>query len=564
MRRDRRLVVSGVTAAVFLMLAGVMLWHGHDDALESPPLRAFSLDRRPQSGHYLFDYAGNLEHYEEGVHRFLRRMSERFHIEALIVTLPAMPAQSSAETLAADLVNRWRIGGKFEGRGLLLLLIEQDKQVKLEVTYELEDVFTDVFTGYIEDLQLRPYYLDDDIGTGLVAVMEELEQRAALKRQGEFSPGVIDRLDAELLAGGAGARRSLDRYGREREAAAALADGPGKGARSPQEAWSVMLAKWAGEGADIDMNVYTAMTRLAMGDPDHPDARTRRSLAHWRNTDYQVLQDGEHAVIWFGNVKGWDNAPFLFCRTPTGWKFDIVHQRRLVVMGENPDWMIEQGDYPYVGLLGGARQSTGKDLPLLAEDRYSCRNDTGTARRIRMLEKTLDDSPDDIDVLLSLARLDVITGRRPTHVQPLLKRLRELAPDNPEVYRYDAIYNVDTYFQYKTALKDMQAYVTLRPDDAYGYNFTGFLYYRLGDYAASIEALERAVVLAPDNVYAYSLLARDYALLHRKADSESSRQRYREQSLAMLEKAAGAPTHDAERVARLRRWLGRRLNNVEK
>ena len=50
----------------------------------------------------------------------------------------------------------------------------------------------------------------------------------------------------------------------------------------------------------------------------------------------------------------------------------------------------------------------------------------------------------------------------------------------------------------------MQAYVTLRPDDAYGYNFTGFLYYRLGDYAASIEALERAVVLAPDNVCAYS------------------------------------------------------------
>ena len=57
MRRDLRLVVAGVTGAVFLMLAGVMLWHGHDDALESPPLRAFSLDRRPQSGRYLFDYA---------------------------------------------------------------------------------------------------------------------------------------------------------------------------------------------------------------------------------------------------------------------------------------------------------------------------------------------------------------------------------------------------------------------------------------------------------------------------------------------------------------------------
>jgi tetratricopeptide (TPR) repeat protein len=559
MRRGRRLAVLGVAGAVLLTLAWVKLWPGGDDALEPTPLRAFSLDSRPQSGRYLFDYAGNLEHYEEGVHRFLRRMSERFHIEAVIVTLPAMPAQTYPEALAVDLVNHWRIGGGFEGRGLLLLLVEQDKQVKLEVTYELEDVFTDAFTGYIEDLQLRPYYFADDIGTGLVAVMEELEQRAELKQQGEYTPGVIASLDAELLAGGAGARRSLDRYEKERESAAAAADGPGKGARSPQEAWSVMLTKWAGEGADIDMDVYTGMTRMAMGDPNHADARIGRSLPHWRNADYQVLQDGEYAVIWFGNVKGWDNAPFLFCRTPTGWKFDIVHQRQLVVMGENPDWMIEQGDYPYVGLLVDAPQSTGKDLPLPAEDRYFCRDDAGLARQIRELEKAHDDSPDDIGVLLSLARLGVITGQRPAHVQPLLKRLRELAPDNPEVYRYAAIYNVNAFFQYKTALKDMQAYIELRPDDAFGHNFIGFLYNHLGDYEASIESLERAVGLAPDNVYAYSLLARDYALLYRKAESDSSRRRHREQSLTMLQKAASSPTPDAVRVARLRAWLDRRL-----
>ena len=561
MRRGRHLAILGVAVAALLTFAWVKLWPGREEAREPPPLKVFALDHRPQSGRYLFDYAGNLAHYEEGVHRFLRRMSERFHIEAVIVTLPAMPAQTYPEALAADLVNRWRIGSGFEGRGLLLLLVERDKQVKLEVTYELEDVFTDAFTGYIEDLQLRPYYLAGDIGTGLVAVMEELEQRAELKRQGEYTPGIIARLDAELLAGGAGARRSLDRYEKERESAAA-ADGQGKGARSPQEAWSVMLTKWAGEGADIDVDVYTAMTRLAMGDPDHADSRTRRSLRHWRNADYQVHQDGEHAVIWFGNVKGWDNAPFLFCRTPTGWKFDIVHQRRLVVMGENPDWMIEQGDYPYVGLLGGARQSTGKDLPLLAGDRYICRDDAVISRRIRELEKAHDESPDDIGVLLSLVRINVITGRRPAHVTPLLNRLRKLAPDNPEVYRYGAIYNVNSFFQYKTALKDMQAYAALRPDDAFGHNFNGFLFYRLGDYQASIESLERAVELAPDNVYAYSLLARDYALLYRKAESDVIRRRYREQSLAMLQKAVDSPTPDAARVARLRTWLDRRLNKA--
>lgn len=162
--------------------------------------------------------------------------------------------------------------------------------------------------------------------------------------------------------------------------------------------------------------------------------------------------------------------------------------------------------------------------------------------------------------MLALARLNVITGRRPNHVTPLLQRLRELVPNQPAVYKYSAIYNVNSFFQYETALKDMEIYRKLRPDDVFGHNFIGFLHYRLGNYQASIESLERAIELAPDNVYAYSLLARDYALLYRQAKSPLSRQRYRDQSLAMLEKAVNTPTADTIRVARLRSWLERRLH----
>lgn len=417
--------------AVLISLAWVATpGRRYDDARERPPLQAFSIESRPQGYRYLFDYAGNLEDYEESVHGFLRRMSERLHIEAVIVTLPVLPGKTSLEELAVDLVDRWRIGSEHEGRGLLLLLVEHDRQVKLEVTYELEDVFTDAFTAHVQDLQLRRYYLADDIGSGLIAVMEELEQRAQLEHRSDYTQGVVARLDEQLLSGGAGARRKLERYEDERESAAAITDGPGKGAGSPQEAWNVMLTKWAGHGADIDVDVYTEMSNLAMGDPDEADPRTRRSVSHWRNANYQVLQDTEHAVIWFGNVKGWDNAPFLFCRTPTGWKFDIVHQRRLVVMGKSPDWMIEQGDYPYVKLLHQAPQSTGKDLPLPAEDHYSCQDDAELARQIRELEKTRERSPDDVAVRMALVRLNVITGRRPIHVQPLLERLKEARPES--------------------------------------------------------------------------------------------------------------------------------------
>jgi Zn-dependent protease with chaperone function len=493
----------------------------HDRPLEGAPAAALALDHRPHAGRYLFDYAGDLQHYEEGAHRFLRGMSERFHIEAVIVTLPQLPADRYIEEVAVELVDRWRIGAEHDGRGVLLLLVAKGKQVKLEVTYELEDVFTDAFARYVEDLQLRPYYLAGDIGTGLVAVMEELEQRAQIKHQRQYTPRTVAGLDDALLSGGAGTRRNLARYETDGEAARASSDPPSQGARSPEEAWSTMLAKWAGKGADLRVEVYTEMTKLAMGDPDQADPRTRRSVGHWANADYQIRQDGDHAVIWFGNIQGWNNAPFFFCRTPTGWKFDIVHQRRLVVMGRSPDWMIEQGNYPYVRLLSDAPQSNGKDLPLRSEDRYSCDRDAELARQLRELESARQRSADDFDTLLALARLNVITGRRPTHVRPLLVRLRKLAPSNPEVYKYAAIYNVNSFFQYETALADMLAYVKLRPDDAFGHSFVGFLHYQLGDHRASVESLRRALEIAPNDAYANRWLARSRTRLSGRAKSDS-------------------------------------------
>jgi Zn-dependent protease with chaperone function len=495
----------------------------HDHPLEVAPPAALALGHRPHADRYLFDYAGDLGHYEEAAQRFLRGMSDRFHIEAVIVTLPQLPTDRYIEEVAVDLVDRWRIGGEYDGRGVLLLLVEEAKQVKLEVTYELEDVFTDAFTRYVEDLQLRPYYLADDIGTGLVAVMEELEQRAQIKHQGQYTPRTVAKLDDALLSGGAGTRRNLARYETHGEPAPASADQPGKGARSPEEAWSTMLAKWAGKGASLQADVYTEMTKLAMGDPDQPDPRTRRLVGHWANAGYRIRQDGDHAVIWFGNVKGWNNAPFLFCRTPTGWKFDIVHQRRLVVMGQSPDWMIEQGNYPYVELLSDAPQSNGKDLPLPPEDRYSCDGDAELARQLTELESARQRSADDVDTLLALARLNVITGRRPAHVHPLLVRLKKLAPNNPEVHKYAAIYNVNSFFQYKTALTDMLAYVKLRPADSFGHSFLGFLHHQLGDHRASVESLQRALAIAPNDAYANRWLARSRTRLSRRVESGSTR-----------------------------------------
>ena len=553
----RKLRASLIIAAA-LIVAGVTAWSVlvRQNAGLPQDLAAFSSEKRPEANRLLFDYAGVLRHYEEGAHRYLDRLSSRFHIEAMIVSVPALPDGQGLETLAVDLVNNWRIGAQREGRGLLLLLVDATKQVKLEVGYALEDVFTDAFSGYVEDLQLEPYYREGDVGTGLIAVMEMLEERAQIKDQGEYTPELIAQTDAELLAGGAGAARDLRRYRNRATAAAAQAGKPG--ARSPEEAWEIMLAKWAGEGAGIDVDVYTEMTRLAMGDADRPDPRTLRWLDHWRAADYQVLREGDHAVIWFGAIDGWENSPFLFCDTGDGWKFDVVWQRRLVVMAESPKWHVMQGSFPYVTLLRKARQSTGKDLPLTDVDRYSCAEDTAIAARMAQLQAAIDQDPDDVAAVLELLRLRVITDQRPELVHPLIRRAKQLDPASAEPFKYSAMYNVNSVFQYRTALEEIERYVERRPRDPFGHDTKGFLLYQLGRYADAVDALERSVELDAHDGYAYALMARSYASLARKAVG-LDKERLEARALAMQRKAAGVAVPDTRRLSWLDSWLKGRL-----
>jgi hypothetical protein len=474
-----------------------------------------------------------------------------------VVSVPDLGQAASIETLAIDLVNGWKIGQEYQARGVLLVLSQAEQEVKLEVSYDLEDVFTDAFTGYIEDLQLKPYFQNGDIGTGLIAVMEEIEHRAQIKNQEEYDEQFIARLDDQLLSGGAGSKRSLSQYRKESVDATGGSEQAGiSGAATPREAWQILLSKWSGHGAHINTDIYTEMTRMAMGDPDKPDVRTRAGLKDWLGAQYEVLQNGDHAVIWFGNREGWNYAPFLFCRTDRGWKFDIVYQRRLVVMVDNPHWKIEQGDYPYVDLLAEAKQSTGKDIPVSPGDIYRCAGDSAIAQQIVTLERKAQQKPENFETVMRLARLNVITGRRPNHVTPLLERAKQLNPESPEPYRFAAIYNINTFFQYQTALAETMELLKRSPDSLFGHNMQGFIHYRLGEYRDSLKSLERAIRIESDNVYALALMARNYTLLYKKAKAIDPRKNgYRDSALLMLQRAEQAPTKNTARTERLKAWM---------
>jgi len=503
---------------------------------------------------YVFDYADILDDIKSSTAKSLSLISTDYAIEALVVTLPALPPSRTIESLAAEIFSNWQIGATTGGRGLLLLLSVKEKLVKIEVSYELEDVFTDIFCGHIEDKQLKNYFLSNQVDIGLVAVMEEIEQRADIKHQADYSTARIDELDAELLSGGAGAKRQLADY-RDEEVLAVGEHYPA--GRTPDEAWRTLIRSWEDKVRDPNLGVYTAISRLAYRDfKNLPDSRYEEDVSTYKNKPYEVIQNDSYAVIFFGKIKGWDNAPFLFCRTAAGWQFDIVHQRKYVRMGRSPHWGIERADYPYVDLLAKCSYWMNQDIPREGDDIYRIEDDYRLADEIVGLEKTYESYPQDFATVMGLGRLYTITSLSPKKRMSFLKQARELNPDSPEPYKYLGIVHLDAFYQFEPAIREMEAYVARRPDDVFGHNYLGYLYYCEKRYKPAIEELEQAVRLRADNCYAYAKLSRAYTGLYLQSSKlDPRRPGYRRKAGAMLEQASATESADPRRIKWLRRYL---------
>ena len=508
------------------------------------------LKRRPTKDKYVFDFINILEDAHDYSERYLEVIEKEYAIEPIIVSIPSLEDAKSIQEVAVKLFNNWQIGKNTGGRGILLLFAEKEKQIKLEVSYEIEDVFTDMFCGYVEDLQLRPYFLANNLYPGLLAVMEEIENRAHMKSLGNYTPDAIAQLDNVLLSGGAGAGRNLDQFEKENIEDTGTRYPAGK---TPAEAWKILIQSWQDKVRDYNLEIYTEMTKLVYRDYQNlPDNRYDQDVKTYAKKPYKVLQDDNYAVIFFGNKKGWDNSPFLLCNTSEGWKYDIVHQRKYVRMGPSPDWGIERTNFPYIELLSQCPYYFGQDMPLEKEDIYRIEEDKKIAERIIQLEDQYKKNPHDFMTAQHLGRLYVITAMNNKAI-PILKHAMTLNPTAPLPHKYLAMAYVDSSYQYRKAMEEVKKYLKKMPDDVFGYNLKGFLCLNLQEYKEAIKVFEKAIRIAPDNCYAYCKLSRIYGTLFLRGNRK--KKRYQSLALEMLEKAKQTPSVDHRRIAWLEHWL---------
>ena len=75
------------------------------------------------------------------------------------------------------------IGQKGKDNGLLVLLAVDDRQVRVEVGYDLEGVVTDGFAGETSRQVMAPYFRQGQYGPGLLAGTSRVIERIAARRE---------------------------------------------------------------------------------------------------------------------------------------------------------------------------------------------------------------------------------------------------------------------------------------------------------------------------------------------------------------------------------------------
>lgn len=515
-----------------------------DEALENLFLH------RPIGVSLIYDQVGIMDDLLESTEQSLVAMGERYDVEMMIVALPSLEQRYTASEAASLLLSQWEVGRHASG-GVLLLLINDTREVKLEVSYELEPIYTDLFTGSIERHQLGPRFAAGELEIGLIALLEELEARAALKSEDIDVGDAIAKRDARYLSGGGGAKITLQQPAQVDFGTAVNQNYPA--GKTVVQAWSSLLKRWQDGQHDPNLGVFLPTGRLAYRDfTTMPKDKLLKQYQTYSKKPYTVRQDGDYAVIFFGNKNGWNNAPFLFCRTAEGWQFDLVHQRRFVRMGPSPSWGIEFGEHPYMELLWDAFRFYGQDIYLDDEDRYQVAGDGEIAEEIIRLEQNVKASPQDFAAILELGRLYAITSMS-RKAMKTLKKATQLQPDNPYAQSYLALAHVNGVYQYESALKALNKAALNGGTNLFTANLTGYIHYRQKRYTLAAQAFEQGLALQ-ENGYGSYYLAFTYAWLVQQEKDTRQKETYRSLFNKYSNAVKNSPLVDPIRRKRYLEW----------
>ena len=122
---------------------------------------------KPTPEFYVNDYANILsEETEKYIVDNSSKLEDATKVQIVVVTIKNLEGQD-IETYATDLFRNFGIGNEKENNGLLILIALEEREIKVEVGYGLEEVMTDGLVGRYLDNYFQPYLKQDKWDEGV-------------------------------------------------------------------------------------------------------------------------------------------------------------------------------------------------------------------------------------------------------------------------------------------------------------------------------------------------------------------------------------------------------------
>jgi uncharacterized protein len=108
-----------------------------------------------------------------------------------VLTVESLEGEA-LEDYSLKVAETWKLGQKGKDNGVLFLISEQDRKMRIEVGYGLEPELTDLESGKILDDVVRPYFRSGDFGAGVEhgvdAIIASLEGQEVTPAPGANTP----------------------------------------------------------------------------------------------------------------------------------------------------------------------------------------------------------------------------------------------------------------------------------------------------------------------------------------------------------------------------------------
>ncbi|MEQ1541718.1 MAG: TPM domain-containing protein [Novosphingobium sp.] len=159
--------------AAGLALTAACRQGGYDGAAQSPPPVAVQQAALALTGRVVD--AGNILDAQTAtaLTARLEQLERQSGPQFVVATTPSLGGRE-IEAYATDLANTWRLGDAKRNDGLLLLVAPNERRVRIEVGFGLEDTLPDELCARIIAERILPLYRKGDLQGGTVAGADAL------------------------------------------------------------------------------------------------------------------------------------------------------------------------------------------------------------------------------------------------------------------------------------------------------------------------------------------------------------------------------------------------------